>query len=539
MALFSRFFSVFILLLLLQPPTVFGSPKLVLLLSLDQLSPGRLNAEMLGGLGRLIREGRVFSNASLNHGVTTTCPGHVVIATGVNPAKAGIAGNRYIDHATGEQRYCVDDTDDANRVYGAENNRSPNAMTVTALGDWLKASSPTSRVYSVSGKDRAAITLGGKNPNGVYWYESEVAKFTSSRYYGPLPDYVESFNGENFFLDGFGARYPETWEHEAGSLRADDYVGESEEYLRYSGHPLNIGELEDRAAQFHSSPFLDLATTELAKRIIEEEELGQRGVTDLLAISYSSLDVVGHRYGPYSGESEDTLSRADETIGELLTFLDERLGNNYIVALTSDHGVLPLPEWLVETGDMRCPVEGGRVSIIKAMFGLYWQMYVDFTAPFDSPMDLVGFTGAGATVSENYAKQVGTTVKKVVGSLENYLEEQVYIEEAWTLAEMEVSDNQVARLYMNSFVPGKSPHLFIQQKRDCLIFFDEGTTHGTAYDYDRRVPLIFYGLGVESGVVIEEVHSIDIAPTLGNKLGLDLAENLDGRVLDLGNFSEK
>jgi predicted AlkP superfamily pyrophosphatase or phosphodiesterase len=199
MALFSRFFSVFILLLLLQPPTVFGSPKLVLLLSLDQLSPGRLNAEMFGGLGRLIREGRVFSNASLNHGVTTTCPGHVVIATCVNPAKAGIAGNRYIDHATGEQRYCVDDTDDANRVYGAENNRSPNAMAVTALGDWLKASSPTSRVYSVSGKDRAAITLGGKNPNGVYWYESEVAKFTSSRYYGPLPDYVESFNGENFF----------------------------------------------------------------------------------------------------------------------------------------------------------------------------------------------------------------------------------------------------------------------------------------------------------------------------------------------------
>ena len=199
MALFSRFFSVFILLLLLQPPTVFGSPKLVLLLSLDQLSPGRLNAEMLGGLGRLVREGRVFSNASLNPGVTTTCPGHVVSSTGVNPAKAGIAGNGYIDHATGERRYCVEDADDANRVYGAENNRSPNAMTVTALGDWLKASSPTSRVYSVSGKDRAAITLGGKNPNGVYWYESEVAKFTSSRYYGPLPDYVESFNGENVF----------------------------------------------------------------------------------------------------------------------------------------------------------------------------------------------------------------------------------------------------------------------------------------------------------------------------------------------------
>ena len=533
MFLLFRLYIGFALLLFAQSPNAFGSPKLVLLVSVDQLSPGRLSLDMEGGLGRLMRQGRVYTNARLDHGLTNTCPGHVAISTGVNPGKAGIPGNSYIDHLTGQQRYCVDDEDDAHRVFGTDHNRSPNSMTVTALGDWLKANSPVSKVFSVAGKDRSAITIAGKNPDGVYWYERSVGKFTSSGYYGPLPNYVEAFNGDNFFVDGYGARYPKTWEHKAGSLRADDYQGESVEDLRYSGHPLNIGELGERAARFYASPFLDLATTELAKRVVDEEKLGRGGATDLLAISYSSLDVVGHRYGPYSGESEDTLAHIDATIGELLVFLDERLGGDYVVALSSDHGVLPLPEWLVETGEMRCPVSGGRISIQKAILQLYWQLYLDFTAPFGDPRDLVGFSAAGGTVSASYARQLGTTVEQVVDSMERYLEEQAYIEAVWTLAELEGSDDPVSRLYRNSYVPGKSPHFFIQLRETCLIYFGEGTSHGTVYDYDRRVPIIFFGKGVEPGVIGEPVHSIDIAPTLGEKLGLDLPGNLDGRALDL------
>ncbi len=167
-------------LLLAQSPKAFGSPKLVVLVSVDQLGPGRLSADMPGGLGRLMREGRVYTNAKLDHGLTNTCPGHVAMSTGVNPGKAGIPGNSYIDHITGQQRYCVDDEDDAHRVFGGQFNRSPKSMTATTLGDWLKASSPVSRVFSVSEKDRSAITMAGKNPDGVYWYEKSVAKFTSS-----------------------------------------------------------------------------------------------------------------------------------------------------------------------------------------------------------------------------------------------------------------------------------------------------------------------------------------------------------------------
>lgn len=137
-------------------------------------------------------------------------------------------------------------------------------------------------------------------------------------------------------------------------------------------------------------------------------------------------------------------------------------------------------------------------------------------------------------MSASYAQQMGTTVEQVVESMERHLEEQAYIEAVWTPAELEASNDPVSRLYSNSFVPGRSPHFFIQLKETCLLFFAEGTSHGSVYDYDRRVPVIFYGAGVEPGLRAEVVHSIDIAPTLGEKLGLDLPVNLDGRALDLG-----
>ncbi|MDA0273404.1 MAG: hypothetical protein O3C68_09150, partial [Proteobacteria bacterium] len=172
----------------------------------------------------------------------------------------------------------------------------------------------------------------------------------------------------------------------------------------------------------------------------------------------------------------------------------------------------------------------------KAMLRLYWQLYVDFTAPFGDPRDLVGFSSAGGTVSASYAQQLDVTVEQVVESMERYLEDQPYIKAVWTLAELEEADGPVGRLYRNSFVPGKSPHFFIQLSETCLIYQSEGTTHGTVYDYDRRVPLVFYGAGVEAGEVVDAVHSIDIAPTLGEKLGLDLPDDLDGQVLELGNI---
>lgn len=513
--------------------TTAAEPRLVVIIGVDQLRPDRLSPDMPGGIGRLLREGFVFSDATLDHGLTNTCPGHIVMSTGVNPGKAGIPGNSYIDHETMAERYCVDDSDEAFTVFGSTDIRSPNAITVTALGDWLKAETPESRVFSVSGKDRAAISLGGKNPDGVFWYNRKARKFTTSGYYGELPGYVNAFNGDDYFVDGFGGNAPETWEHPVGSRRIDDYVGESTMNLRVSGHPVNQGDTSARASQYYFSPFVDIATGELARIVLEEEQLGQRGVTDYLAVSFSATDTVGHLYGPFSSESEDALAKLDAEIGKLLDALDEQTGGDYVLALTADHGVLPLPEWLVESEELQCPIEGGRIDLDSFGFWMMWHLYWDFTWPFRSPSELVGFSAAGIAVNADYAKELGVTVDEVVTSLEGWLEAQEHVKNAWTKAELMNSDDETARLFRNSYVDGKSGHIMTQLVETCLASRPEGTSHGSVYRYDTDVPLIFFGAGVATAQSEEPRHSIDIAPTLGSRLGLDMPDNLDGIVLDI------
>ncbi|MDA0977753.1 MAG: alkaline phosphatase family protein, partial [Proteobacteria bacterium] len=327
MSFFFRFISVF-LLLLAQSAGAVEAPRLVVLVAVDQLRADRLTADLPGGLGRLVREGYVFTRATVDHGLTNTCPGHVVMSTGVSPAKAGIPGNSYVDHQTMQSRYCVDDDDESHRVIGGTRLRSPNEIRVSSLGDWLKQKSPGARVVAVSAKDRAAITLGGKQADRVFWLGRETGNFTTSGYYGELPSYVKAFNQTSLFAAGAGARLPATWDHSPGSVRKDDYPGESQRYLRHSGHPLNQG--EKPADQVYYSPFIDELTGELARLAFEEEKLGRRGVTDLLAVSFSAIDTVGHLYGPYSAESADTLDRLDREIHAQCSRLDQSLDGQYL-----------------------------------------------------------------------------------------------------------------------------------------------------------------------------------------------------------------
>ena len=218
----------------LQPAEV--QPKLIVVVSVDQLRRDRVTAKLSGGLGTFYKQGRVFVNASLDHAVTNTCPGHAVILSGVTPGRAGIPGNSFVDRETFEERYCVDDANDDFKVIGGSENRSPRNMKADTFGDWLKRKSPNSRVYSVGGKDRAVITMAGQGADGVYWYDLESGKFTSSGYYmQSLPDYIEAFNGEDPLTDGHLKNLPRTWEHGPGTFRADDYEGESETYGRSSG----------------------------------------------------------------------------------------------------------------------------------------------------------------------------------------------------------------------------------------------------------------------------------------------------------------
>ncbi len=536
----SRFILLLSMLLLVMPGVMLSSanlharePSLVVLVAVDQLLPDRLTADLPGGLGRLMREGYIYTNTTLDHGITSTCPGHVAMATGVNPSTAGISGNSYIDPTDWRERYCVDNDKAAQAVLGGSGNRSPEAMRASTLGDWLKQASPRSRVFSVAAKDRAAITLGGHQADGAYWFDRSQNRFTSSRYYvDTLPAYVQSFNGTDFFVDGFGGGIPETWAHAPGTTRPDDFPGESQSRSRVSGHPLNTGELAERAGNIYFSPWIDSATLTLAKRILVEEKLGKGETTDMLAVSFSATDTVGHLYGPYSAESEDTLARLDAGLGDLLEFLDAELGSEaYLLALSSDHGVLPLPEWLQMNNQQTCPVTPGRLDMATFGFWTYWHIYWKHTLPWGKPSRLVDFSPGQATVNRQYAQELGITVDAVVASMEAYFEAQPGIAEAWTQAEILNGKSAMARLYRHSLVPGKSGDLLIEIEEGCLLWFEEGTTHGSPHRYDRQVPLVFFGKGIAPGQSDAPVHTIDLAPTLAQLLQLKVPTNLEGKAL--------
>lgn len=482
----------------------------------------------------------MYTESVLDHAVSSTCGGHVAIMTGRHPGPAGVADNRYVDRESMEVRFCVEDPREAVGVLGArEIGRAPTLFRVDALGDWLKKAQPDARVFSVSAKDRAAIAMGGQRADSAYWFDYERALgFTTSRYYrDALPDWVRTFNDFESGGPGLLGRVPATWEHEfddrAVRIREDDYWAESDRYGRISGHPLASDDLVEHHAQVFASPFIDRLTLDFARKLVETEDLGSRGTPDLLAISLSGTDTVGHLYGPESHEARDGMRRLDGWLGEFIAFLEARVGpGGLVIALSADHGVLPLPERLAETGRSECPVEGGRAGLTWLAAKLFWRLHRELAPFFSFPAEWIRFSGLQATVNVPLATERGVDVEKIVRVAERQLESEPSIREVWTLDEIRERDTPLAQLYRNSLDPEKSGDLTVQFEPTCLISpFDGGTSHGSPYLYDRAVPLVFWGAGVEAGPVSDPASVVDLAPSLARWLGIEPPAGLDGKAL--------
>lgn len=517
--------------------------RLVLVLVVDQLRRDRLDPDLPGGLGRLAREGRVYTDALVAHAVSETAPGHATILTGRHPGPAGIPGNSFFRPGGDEPVYCVADGAEEAETLGGGRGRSPRALRVPTLGDWLKEARPGSRVWAVSGKDRGAILLGGRSADAAYWLSrEEPVGFTTSRYYrDALPAWLERLNGERPPRDGFWERVPERWTHlpladltppGLPPLPPDDRAGESETDGRTSGHPLEGEDPETSAARLYASPYVDQATLEVARALVVAERAGRGPAPDLLAVSLSALDTVGHAYGPWSHESRDALLRLDAALGEFLAFLEERLGKAALrVVLTSDHGVLPLPEHLAAQGALDCPVEGGRSGALwlgaRLLWGLHWEL-----SPLSLPARWLRFAGSHARVPRELAEERGVPLERAVAAAERRLEAFPEVAEAWTAEETRTREDETAELYRNSFDAERSGDLVVQLAQHCIVSRrDDGTTHGTPYLYDRAVPLVFLGPGAERAAVPGRAAPVDVAPTLARWLGLALPEGLDGRPL--------
>jgi len=526
-----------------EPPEI----GLVLILVVDQLRPDRISAELPGGLGRLVREGRSFTRGALEHARTETCPGHASILMGRHPGPAGVPGNQFIDRESLELVYCVMDASPEAGILGREGDwdpqsgRSPSRMRAGTLGDWMKAHAPATRVFTVSGKDRSAIALGGKKADVAWWLDrGGSGGFTTSHYYrSELPDWLSSWTAEKLLAD-----VPAQWSHPTGDpgngARRDDYPAESEVFSRVSPHPVNVGgDLPQSMMPFMVSPHLDARTLDFTRQLVEEEGLGTGPATDLLAIGLSGTDYIGHFYGPWSQESRDSLLKLDADVGAFLGFLDQRVGQGRVlIVLTSDHGVLPLPEWVIEakTGDGNCPATGGRIMPELLESGLTSQLHAVFGRRGEEPVRWFVRDGYNFVFDPAAAASRGASVEKVIAQARGYLEALRTVERVWDAEDIGSGrgPEPLATLYRNSLDMSNPPDLVIQPVRGCLLSpYPHGTSHGSPYAYDRAVPIVFSGPGITPGASDERAATVDVAPTLAERLGVPAPQGLAGRVLEL------
>ncbi len=532
--------------------------RLVLLIAIDQGIPERLDPALPGGLGRLAREGRVFTDAAHVHARTETCPGHAVMMTGVHPGRAGLPGNRFIVNGTREVRYCVQEDGPDGSLLTAEagadaagadvldaalappgSGRSPRQLRVDALGDWMKARWPDAKVFSVSAKDRAAIVLGGQRPDAAYWLDrGGSGAFTTSRYYlDALPAWVTTWTRARV-MQGL----PAEWDYRQlafpDSIREDDYPHESDRFRRTAPHPVVSPDPEKRSlSPVEASPWLDSKTLDFALELVERESLGDDRVPDLLAVSLSATDIIGHHYGPYSREAWAAIRRLDDDLGRFVRALQRRTGHDrLLVALSSDHGVLPIPEYWEEHdgADAPCPIAGGRVSA-KAVD----QALGDALAEAFGEDWREGWVRDGMTFGFDAAllERDGVSLARAIEVARAVLDASPVVTRTWTRAELmtrKADTDPHAVLYRNQLAEGRGGDLFAQPARGCLVTrWPTGTSHGSPHDYDLDVPLVFWGTGVERGQVPGRAAPVDIAPTLAEAIGLEVPPGLDGRVLPL------
>lgn len=516
-----------------------ASPSLIVTVVVDQLSANLFNqyrGQFTGGLKTLADQGMVSINGYQTHGVTVTCAGHSTVLTGAHPARSGIPANDWIDTTTGQETYCL--AAPQNTLAHGKNTDNgpvgPEQLSASTLGDWLKAVSPESRVYGVSGKDRGAINLAGHKGDGAFWLTDNFG-FTTYVEPGQSAEArlapVTALNAR--MIDRFTRQAP-SWTYSNAACR------------RLEGQWTIAGQTFDSKVppanfRLDNSPILDELTIEGAIELMDSQQLGRRGVTDMLGVSLSATDRIGHSYGTQGPEMCEQMLRLDAALGAFLDKLSTVPGGA-IVVLTADHGGSDFPE--------RSAVEGyphaGRVdralqprvnAALKARFGLDADPVVSSAGGFvivdkdrkSLPEPLRSQVLAAALELLNAEPQVALAVAR-----DELLAEPV----PNSINPEDLSVRERLRL---SAVAGRSP--------DILRAWQPGLTgqgrvggaissHGSPWDYDRRVPIVFWWPGAEGQERFLPMRTIDIAPTLANLIGVTPDAPIDGRCMDLPQFAK-
>ena len=489
-------------------------PALVVMLTIDGL-PARhfekYGSQLTGGLGRLMKGGAWFTNAHQDHAITETAPGHASLLSGRFPRSTGIAANR------------IGVADAAAPLIGGSgaSGASPLRFQGTALFDWMKARNARSRALSVSSKDRGAILPIGKAKAEIYWYPGD-GSFTTSRYYADtLPRWVKEFNAR---------RLPHSYAGRRWSLLLPESAYQERDDVEVEGHGTDFVFPHDlapdsasAASLIRATPFIDEVTVALALAGVNALGLGKGPAPDLLAISLSGTDAVHHRLGPDSREAHDQFLRTDKLVGQLLDSLYRlRDSSRIVVALSADHGFGTIPELAAAAGNTKATraTLDEALSVARAKMT---QLKVDSLAiDVDQQivlMDRRAFQRSRANPD---------TVLNVFIAAARRTPGIRRVDRFSSLLSADTLTDPVARRWSHQFVAGTNVELVATLEPGSLWTTLLVASHGSPYDYDSHVPLIFYGSAFKPGRYGELVRTVDIGPTLARVIGVRPSERLDG-----------
>jgi predicted AlkP superfamily pyrophosphatase or phosphodiesterase len=541
-------------------PTVQKRPRLVLLIVVDQFRYDYLErfGDLFGpkGFRRLMSDGASWTQSNYDHMPTYTAPGHGTMMTGAYPAESGIIGNEWLDRASGKRITSV--SDDSVKLLGGLPNdpaASPSRLMASTVGDELRLiTNDRAKVIGISVKDRSAILPAGRHANAAYWFSWTSGTMVSSTYYfNQLPAWVTNFNAAKPADKYFGTKWERLLPESEYTKRAGA-DNPSWENVTAAGDTNSFPHTSTGGAtspnrNFYTaldySPFTNDILVSFAQEAIVNEQLGRDDDTDVLTVSFSANDYVGHRFGPYSQEVMDVTLRTDRNIAALLDFVDARVGlSNTLIAFTADHGVSPIPEQAAALG-----LGGGRLKFADVMGKIQAAISARYNPQGKSPdpsADYLLRFSEGSTTREwfinnniyfNY-----DALRRDGVNIEEF--SQVVVAAALTVPGIarcfsrsqllrgatSVTD-PIERRVLHGFYPARSGDVVMVAEPYKYIAETITATHGSPYSYDTHVPTIIMGAGVNPGRYLEPASPADIAPTLSALLRITAPTNSTGRVL--------
>lgn len=513
-------------------------PKLVVGIVVDQMRYDYLtrfeNKFGEGGFKRMINEGFNCKNNHFNYVPTYTGPGHASVYTGTTPKYHGIIANYWYDKESKERVYCAGDSKVQSVGTKANSGQmSPHRMQTTTFGDENRLfTQMRGKTIGIAIKDRGAILPAGHTANAAYWFhgKDEGQWISSTFYMNELPKWVKDFNKEHSV-----SKYLTTWNT---LYDISTYTESGPDLNNFEGgfkgketatFPYNLDDLKDKNEGYEilkATAFGNNLTTDFALAAIEGEQLGKDDYTDVLALSYSSPDYVGHNFGVNSKEVQDTYLRLDKDLERLLNYLDSHVGeNNYTVFLTADHAAIDAPAYL----------QSVRIPAGYLDFKQTRERFKAFMEETYKASDLVeNISNNQVFLNREKIKALGLNLQNVQEAIVNELIGYKNVDKVYSATTMSTTqfNTGIESLMQMGYNQKRSGDVLIVPDPSFISYSRTGSTHGSGLNHDTHVPLLFFGKGIEKGETLQKTSITDIAPTMSALLGTSFPNGSTGTPLE-------